>query len=104
MILFKNHFAINRDMSEMFKRFQVGRRYFGNEEEESRIFQVTFLVDYNNELNWFMFGKMANTEYHIQALFCMIIKDVPEADTELIQHEFYQKLTDIVQAVCIADN
>ena len=51
-----------------------------------------------------MFGKMANTEYHIQALFCMIIKDVPEADTELIKHEFYQKLTDIVQAVCITDN
>ena len=47
---------------------------------------------------------MANDGYHLQALFCMIIKDVPEADTELIQHEFTTKLTDIVEAVCIADN
>ena len=51
-----------------------------------------------------MLGKMVNAGYYLQALFCMIIKDVAEADTELIQHEFYQKLTDIVQAVCIADN
>ena len=47
---------------------------------------------------------MANDGYHLQALFCMIIKDVPETDTELIQLEFYNKLADIVQTVCIADN
>jgi len=50
MILFKNHFVIDRDMSEMFKRFQVGKRYFGNEEEESRIFQVSFSANHDNKL------------------------------------------------------
>jgi len=86
-------------MSEMFKRFQVGRRYFGNEEEESRIFQVSLQT-----INWLMLGKMANAGYHLQALFCIIIKDVADPDAGVIQYEFYQKLTDIVETVCIADN
>ena len=37
-------------MSEMFKRFQVGKRYFGDEEEESKIFQVSFSANHDDKL------------------------------------------------------
>ena len=42
MILFKNNFAINRDMSDVFKRFEVGRNYFGDKDEENKIFKVVY--------------------------------------------------------------
>ncbi|GBC07438.1 hypothetical protein RclHR1_07470003 [Rhizophagus clarus] len=66
LILFKNQFAVNRDMSTMFQRFQDGATLF---ESDSKIFQ---------------------------AKLCIIIKDVPSADREDIVKEFKSKFTQLV--------
>ncbi|POG65607.1 hypothetical protein GLOIN_2v1665293 [Rhizophagus irregularis DAOM 181602=DAOM 197198] len=66
LILFKNQFAVNRDMSTMFQRFQDGATLF---ESDSKIFQ---------------------------AKLCIIIKDVPSADKEDIVREFRLKFSQLV--------
>ncbi|CAB5351424.1 unnamed protein product [Rhizophagus irregularis] len=66
LILFKNQFAVNRDMSTMFQRFQDGATLF---ESDSKIFQ---------------------------AKLCIIIKDVPSADREDIVREFKIKFSQLV--------
>ncbi|CAG8555006.1 15242_t:CDS:10, partial [Cetraspora pellucida] len=66
MILFKNQFAINRDMSTMFQRFQDGATLF---ESDPRIFQ---------------------------AKLCIIIKDVPKQDRDDIVREFSLKFNTLV--------
>ncbi|RGB38368.1 hypothetical protein C1646_755794 [Rhizophagus diaphanus] len=66
LILFKNQFAVNRDMSIMFRKFQDGAMLF---ESDSEIFQ---------------------------AKLCIIIKDVPSADKEDIVREFKMKFSQLV--------
>ncbi|CAG8438292.1 8031_t:CDS:10 [Funneliformis caledonium] len=66
LILFKNQFAVNRDMSSMFQRFQDGAMLF---ESDPKIFQ---------------------------AKLCVIIKDVPRADKEDIVKEFKSKFSQLV--------
>ncbi|CAB4410502.1 unnamed protein product [Rhizophagus irregularis] len=66
LILFKNQFAINRDMSSMFQRFQDGATVF---EADSRIFQ---------------------------AKLCIIIKDVPKNDRNDVVREFYSRFEQLV--------
>ncbi|PKC68807.1 hypothetical protein RhiirA1_456805 [Rhizophagus irregularis] len=66
LILFKNQFVINRDMSTMFQRFQDGATLF---ESDSKIFQ---------------------------AKLCIIIKDVPKNDKDEIVREFKSKFSQIV--------
>ncbi|CAI2161360.1 13694_t:CDS:10 [Funneliformis geosporum] len=66
LILFKNQFAVNRDMSSMFQRFQDGAMLF---ESDPKIFQ---------------------------AKLCVIIKDVPKADKEDIVKEFKSKFSQLV--------
>ncbi|GBC07437.1 hypothetical protein RclHR1_07470002 [Rhizophagus clarus] len=66
LILFKNQFVINRDMSSMFQRFQDGATLF---ESDSKIFQ---------------------------AKLCIIIKDVPKNDKDEIVREFKSKFSQIV--------
>ena len=50
MILFKSNFPISRDMSDMFKRFQLGR-YSTDDEEENAIFQVCIFVIPDDNVN-----------------------------------------------------
>ncbi|CAB4409762.1 unnamed protein product [Rhizophagus irregularis] len=69
LILFKNQFAINRDMSSMFQRFQDGATVF---EADSRIFQ---------------------------AKLCIIIKDVPKNDRNDVVREFYSRFEQLVTEV-----
>ncbi|CAB4480250.1 unnamed protein product [Rhizophagus irregularis] len=61
-----NQFAINRDMSSMFQRFQNGATVF---EADSRIFQ---------------------------AKLCIIIKDVPKNDRDDVVREFYSRFEQLV--------
>ncbi|PKC07955.1 hypothetical protein RhiirA5_313376, partial [Rhizophagus irregularis] len=71
LILFKNQFAVNRDMSTMFQRFQDGATLF---ESDSKIFQ---------------------------AKLCIIIKDVPSTDKEEIVREFKIKFSQLVsEEIC----
>ncbi|CAJ0860021.1 15726_t:CDS:10, partial [Entrophospora sp. SA101] len=67
LILFKNQFAVSRDMSEMFQRFQDGAAFF---KSDSNIFQ---------------------------AKLCIIIKDVHKSDRKGVVDEFYLKFEDLVQ-------
>nr|CAG8522177.1 4868_t:CDS:10 [Entrophospora candida] len=67
LILFKNQFAVSRDMSEMFQRFQDGATFF---KSDSNIFQ---------------------------AKLCIIIKDVHERDRQGVVDEFYLRFEDLVQ-------
>ncbi|CAG8440721.1 9944_t:CDS:10, partial [Cetraspora pellucida] len=69
MILFKNQFAVNRDMSTMFQRFQDGATLF---ESDPKIFQ---------------------------AKLCIIIKDVPRQDRDDIVREFSLKFNSLVAEV-----
>ncbi|CAI2161944.1 15836_t:CDS:10 [Funneliformis geosporum] len=66
LILFKNQFAVNRDMSSMFQRFQDGAMLF---ESDPKIFQ---------------------------AKLCIIIKDVPKADKDDIVKEFKSRFSQLV--------
>ncbi|CAG8634848.1 3170_t:CDS:10, partial [Funneliformis caledonium] len=66
LILFKNQFAVNRDISSMFQRFQDGAMLF---ESDLKLFQ---------------------------AKLCVIIKDVPRADREGILQEFQLKFSQLV--------
>ncbi|CAG8541330.1 7739_t:CDS:10, partial [Scutellospora calospora] len=66
MILFKNQFAVNRDMSIMFQRFQDSAFLF---ESDPKIFQ---------------------------AKLCIIIKDVPKQDRDDIVREFSLKFNSLV--------
>ncbi|CAG8537034.1 3581_t:CDS:10, partial [Racocetra persica] len=66
MILFKNQFAVNRDMSTMFQRFQDSATLF---ESDPKIFQ---------------------------AKLCIIIKDVPKQDRDDIVREFSLKFNALV--------
>ncbi|RHZ89868.1 hypothetical protein Glove_9g264 [Diversispora epigaea] len=67
LVLFKSQFAVTRDITSMFRRFQVGANYFG---EDSDIFQATF---------------------------CIVIKDVSVADKYDIVEEFHSKIKKIVE-------
>ncbi|CAJ0745699.1 13896_t:CDS:10, partial [Entrophospora sp. SA101] len=67
LILFKNQFAVSRDMSEIFQRFQDGAAFF---KSDSNIFQVKL---------------------------CIIIKDVHESDRQGIVDEFYLRFEDLIQ-------
>ncbi|CAJ0762989.1 13890_t:CDS:10 [Entrophospora sp. SA101] len=67
LILFKNQFAVSRDMSEMFQRFQDGATFF---KSDSNVFQ---------------------------AKLCIIIKDVHENDRKGIVDEFHLKFEDLVK-------
>src|SRR6185437_15930516 len=86
MILFKCPFAISRNTTDMFKRFQIGENYFGGKNEEKEIFQVCISI--NSEV---LVGLKKLNYIFMQTLFCIIIKDVPENDVEAIQDEFVQK-------------
>ncbi|KAG9305016.1 hypothetical protein G9A89_007419 [Geosiphon pyriformis] len=66
LVLFKSQFAVSRDISTMFQRFQDGTNYFGDDPD---IFQ---------------------------ARFCIIIKDVARSDREDIVSEFQSKFSKIV--------
>ncbi|GBC16228.2 hypothetical protein GLOIN_2v1865248 [Rhizophagus irregularis DAOM 181602=DAOM 197198] len=66
LVLFKSQFAVSRDISSMFQRFQDGTNYFGDDPD---IFQ---------------------------ARFCIIIKDVAKTDREDIVAEFQSKFSKIV--------
>ncbi|CAI2191699.1 11574_t:CDS:10, partial [Funneliformis geosporum] len=66
LILFKNQFTVNRDISSMFQRFQDGAMLF---ESDPKLFQ---------------------------AKLCVIIKDVPKADIEDIIQEFKLKFSQLV--------
>ncbi|CAI2161359.1 15834_t:CDS:10 [Funneliformis geosporum] len=66
IILFKNQFAVNKDMSSMFQRFQDGAMLF---DPDPKVFQ---------------------------ARLCIIIKDVPKADKEDIVREFQSKISQLV--------
>ncbi|RHZ49002.1 hypothetical protein Glove_535g12 [Diversispora epigaea] len=66
LVIFKSQFAVNRDISSMFQRFQDGSNYFG---DDSDIFQ---------------------------ARFCIVIKDVAKCDREGIVDEFHSKFARIV--------
>ncbi|CAG8512372.1 14490_t:CDS:10, partial [Funneliformis caledonium] len=66
LVLFKSQFAVSRDISSMFQRFQDGTNYFGDDSD--------------------MF----------QALFCVIIKDVAKTDRKDIVSEFHSKFKRIV--------
>ncbi|CAG8550727.1 10371_t:CDS:10, partial [Funneliformis caledonium] len=66
LVLFKSQFAVSRDISSMFQRFQDGTNYFGDDPD---IFQ---------------------------ARFCIIIKDVAKTDREDIVAEFQSKFSRIV--------
>ncbi|RIA83800.1 hypothetical protein C1645_833247 [Glomus cerebriforme] len=66
LVLFKSQFAVSRDISSMFQRFQDGTNYFGDDPD---IFQ---------------------------ARFCIIIKDVAKTDREDIVTEFQSKFSKIV--------
>ncbi|GES75141.1 hypothetical protein GLOIN_2v1781568 [Rhizophagus clarus] len=67
LILFKNQFAINRDVSTMFQKFQDGAKLF---ESDPKMFQ---------------------------ARLCIIIKDVPRGDKDGIKKEFQLKLSQLVK-------
>ncbi|PKY60332.1 hypothetical protein RhiirA4_483920, partial [Rhizophagus irregularis] len=67
LILFKNQFTINRDVSTMFQKFQDSANLF---EPDPEIFQ---------------------------ARLCIIIKDVPQVDKNDIKGEFEQKLSQLVK-------
>ncbi|CAH1767584.1 10057_t:CDS:2, partial [Entrophospora sp. SA101] len=67
LILFKTQFAVSRDMSEIFQRFQDGAAFF---KSDSNIFQVKL---------------------------CIIIKDVHESDRQGIVDEFYLRFEDLIQ-------
>ncbi|CAG8501198.1 7794_t:CDS:10 [Ambispora gerdemannii] len=66
LVLFKSQFAVSRDISSMFQRFQDSTNYFRDDPD---IFQ---------------------------ARFCIIIKDVAKSDHEGIVSEFYSKFSKIV--------
>ncbi|CAG8548283.1 10484_t:CDS:10 [Ambispora gerdemannii] len=66
LVLFKSQFAVSRDISSMFQRFQDRTNYF---KDDPDIFQ---------------------------ARFCIIIKDVAESDRNDIVSEFYSKFSKIV--------
>ncbi|CAG8795362.1 29197_t:CDS:2, partial [Racocetra persica] len=66
LVLFKSNFAVSRDISSMFQRFQDGANYFG---DDSDIFQ---------------------------ACFCIVIKDVAKVDREGVIEEFHLKFAKIV--------
>ncbi|CAG8505503.1 11510_t:CDS:10 [Funneliformis caledonium] len=66
LILFKNQFAINRDISSMFQRFQDGAMLF---ESDPKLFK---------------------------AKLCVIIKDVPRTDHEGILREFKLRFSQLV--------
>ncbi|CAI2180537.1 19077_t:CDS:10, partial [Funneliformis geosporum] len=66
LILFKNQFAVNRDISSMFQRFQDGAMLF---ESDSKLFQ---------------------------AKLCVIIKDVAKNDREGIVQEFHLRFSQLV--------
>ncbi|RHZ48992.1 hypothetical protein Glove_535g7 [Diversispora epigaea] len=66
LVLFKSQFAVSRDISSMFQRFQDGSNYFGDDPD---IFQ---------------------------ACFCIVIKDVPKGDRIDIVDEFHSKFAKIV--------
>ncbi|CAG8720144.1 4553_t:CDS:10, partial [Racocetra persica] len=66
LVLFKSQFAVSRDISSMFQRFQDGTNYFG---DDSDIFQ---------------------------ARFCIVIKDVAKSDRSDIVTEFQSKFSRIV--------
>ncbi|PKY62176.1 hypothetical protein RhiirA4_525664, partial [Rhizophagus irregularis] len=66
LILFKNQFTINRDISTMFQKFQDGAKLF---ESDPKLFQ---------------------------ARLCIIIKDVPKVDNDDIIREFQLKFDQLV--------
>ncbi|GBB95541.1 hypothetical protein RclHR1_02560001, partial [Rhizophagus clarus] len=66
LILFKNQFTMNRDISTMFQKFQDGAKLF---ESDPKLFQ---------------------------AILCIIIKDVPQADNFGIMREFQSKFDQLV--------
>ncbi|PKC03338.1 hypothetical protein RhiirA5_423914 [Rhizophagus irregularis] len=68
LILFKNQFTINRDVSTMFQKFQDGAKLF---ESDPEIFQARLWI---------------------------IIKDVPQVDENDIKREFQLKLSQLVKA------
>ncbi|CAG8442852.1 12656_t:CDS:10 [Acaulospora colombiana] len=66
LVIFKSQFAVSRDISSMFQRFQDGTNYFGDDPD---IFQ---------------------------ARFCIVIKDVAKCDRNDIVEEFHSKFAKIV--------
>ncbi|CAG8602104.1 26386_t:CDS:10 [Dentiscutata erythropus] len=66
LVLFKSNFAVSRDISSMFQRFQDGAKYFG---DDTDIFQ---------------------------ACFCIVIKDVVVDDREGVIKEYHSKFANIV--------